>query len=111
MKNFIKIQNKMEELADLLLEWDKTVDEYMDSYGYYYTMRDYANLSIILMTVLSPEYTRKLADITSSTWDDPNRYAGSQDIIERVAALNAPFTYHLWMNTNEIISQWYFKWN
>jgi len=111
MNNFITIQNKMEELTDLLLEWDLTVDGEMDSYNYHYTMRDYANLSIILLSVLSPEYTRKLADITASTLDNPNRYGDSQDIKERVASLNTPFLYHLWIDTQEIIAQWYTKWN
>ena len=108
MSNLKKIQYHLDELATLLLEADSPDIEWMlPSFDFEYTMRDYANLSIALMSILSVEYTKKLWEVSNGKVD-PNEYAKSEDIQERVKSLEAPFLYHLWMTNKEIVDKAFF---
>ena len=100
---FQEIQVHLDELSFLLLKAD-TPDKNgeLPSFHFDYTMRDYANLSTILLCVLSVAYTKKLWEISNGKVD-PNEYAKSDDIMRRIESIEAPFLYHLGKTPKEII--------
>lgn len=99
-----KIQSLLEILADEVLLADIPEDGGMpESYDFHYSMKDYANLSIVMNGVLSANYLRNLANVC----DSPFRYLESDDMIARREALNAPFVYHLGKTIADVFNEAY----
>ena len=104
---FEMIQNTLDTLTGLILEGDISVDWNLDSFSYKYTMRDYANLSLIMSSILGNAYNQRLANIAASVGMSTEAYGDSEDFRKRIEILEAPFVYHIGLTPQQIIDKAY----
>ena len=105
--HFEMIQNTLDTLTGLILEGDISVDWELESFSYKYTMIDYANLSLIMSSILGNAYNQRLADIAASAGMSTEAYGDSEDFRKRIEIMEAPFVYHLGLKPHQIFDKAY----